>query len=66
MTSCGDRQDPSSEKPESTSDSSSEDIGADGWNPQNILSRPTEKDDIRIGTYVSFADTATGLLLCGA
>lgn len=61
MTSCGDRQDPSSEKPESTSDSSSDDIGADGWNPQNILSRPTEKDDIRIGTYVTFADTATGL-----
>ena len=29
----------------------------DGWTPDNILSRPVEKDDIRIGSYVSFADT---------
>ena len=32
----------------------------DGWTPDNILQRPVEKDDIRIGSYVSFADTAKG------
>lgn len=32
----------------------------DGWTPDNILARPVEKDDIRIGSYVSFADTAKG------
>ena len=32
----------------------------DGWTPDNILTRPVEKDDIRIGSYVSFADTAKG------
>ncbi len=32
----------------------------DGWTPDNILSRPVEKGDIRIGSYVSFADTAKG------
>lgn len=32
----------------------------DGWNVQNILERPVEKDDIRIGTYVTFADTTKG------
>lgn len=37
------------------------DIEFDGWTPDNILQRPVEKDDIRIGTYVAFADTATQL-----
>ena len=50
--------------PDSGSNSGSStggDVEFDGWNPQNVLSRPTEKGDIRIGTYVTFADTATGL-----
>ena len=37
------------------------DVEFDGWTPDNILQRPVEKDDIRIGTYVAFADTATQL-----
>lgn len=37
------------------------DVEFDGWRPDNILQRPVEKDDIRIGTYVAFADTATQL-----
>lgn len=33
----------------------------DGWTTQNILERPVEKDDVRIGTYVAFSDTRKGL-----
>ncbi len=39
---------------------SSSEVEFDGWTPENILLRPVEKDDIRIGSYVSFADTAKG------
>lgn len=44
----------------STSTGSSEPV-FDGWNVQNILERPVEKDDVRIGSYVTFADTRKGL-----
>ena len=33
---------------------------SDVWTVNNILERPVEKDDVRIGSYVSFADTGKG------
>lgn len=32
----------------------------DGWNPSNILEREVEKDDVLIGSWVTFADTNKG------
>lgn len=32
----------------------------DGWNVNNILERPVEKDDVRFGSYVAFSDTGKG------
>lgn len=32
----------------------------EGWNVNNILERPVEKDDVRLGSYVTFADTSKG------
>lgn len=59
VTACGETAG-SSSGGAGSSVSSSEKTEFDGWTPDNILSRPVEKDDVRLGTYVTFADTAKG------